>query len=104
VSKDQKCGELLILCTDGINSADKVKVGRDPQEKLWIEANPHVEYLIGQALPEFLGEVVGDAAPEQALVETLKAFLGARRFDDDATLAVLVSRQALHYAKYRFGK
>ncbi len=104
VSKDQKYGEFLILCTDGINSADHVKVGRDPQEKLWIEANPHVEYLIGQTLTRFLGELSGDADPEQALVSSLQGFLSTRTFDDDATLAVLVSRQAVHYAKYGFRK
>jgi PPM family protein phosphatase len=104
VSKDQKYGEFLIVCTDGISSADHVKVGRDPQQKLWIEANPQVEYLIGQTLPQFLRDMAGNSEPEQALVAALQAFLTARTFDDDATLAVLVSRQALHYAKYTFGK
>jgi serine/threonine protein phosphatase PrpC len=104
LSKDQRYGEFLILCTDGISSADSLKIGRDPQEKLWLEANRNLEHLINQALPRFLAELVLDASPEQALGETLNAFMAAQAFDDDATLAVLVSQQAIAYARQRFGK
>jgi serine/threonine protein phosphatase PrpC len=104
LSKDQRYGEFLILCTDGISSADSLKVGRDPQEKLWLEANKNLEHLINHALPRFLSELAMDAPPEQALGETLNAYLAGQSFDDDATVAVLVSRQAIAYARQRFGR
>ncbi len=104
LSKDQRYGEFLILCTDGISSADSLKVGRDPQEKLWLEANKNLEILINHALPRFLAELAMDAPPEQALSATLNTYLAGQSFDDDATVAVLVSRQAIAYAKQRFGR
>ncbi len=97
VWKDTTCGDLLVLCSDGISSPDHLRVGRDANEKLWMEVNPHVDALLSHFLKPYFAQLHQPGDTSAALAETLRTFLAAQTFDDDATVGLLVSPKARDY-------
>src|SRR5262245_37043706 len=94
VEKNPSCGELFILCSDGLHSPDHLHLGQDRNHKLWLEVNPHLVALLNTALRDYFEE----RTSLQAMVEN---FLATQTFGDDATLALLVSSQAGLYFRER---
>lgn len=95
--KDTRYGDLLVLCSDGISSPDHQRVGRDAGDKLWAEVNPHLDALLNQHLKAYFAQLRPAHANNASLTQALEALLQAQTFDDDATLAILVSHQACDY-------
>jgi len=96
ITKDIHCGEIFILTTDGISSPDHSKLGRDPNDKLWLEINPHIENLVNVYLKEYL-ENFSKKDDSKLLEDIIKKFLNEEEFDDDATLGIIVSNKTIQY-------
>ena len=96
LSKDPRCGEIFVLTTDGVSSSDHLRVGQDPKGILWSEINPHVQVLVNTHIPGFL-EGYPAININELLLHVLEKFLATAQFDDDATIAVLVSGAAMKY-------
>jgi PPM family protein phosphatase len=100
ITKDMDRGEIFVLTTDGISSPDHLKIGYDPNNKLWVEVNPHIESLVNTYLVEFFkGISKEDCDQSQILKKILEKFLSERSFDDDATIGIVVSGKAIKYYK-----
>jgi len=95
--KDTTYGDLLVLCSDGISSPDHLRVGRDANDKLWLEVNPHIDALLNQFLKPYFAQLGQPGDTATGLAQALQTFLAAQTFDDDATIGILVSRQARDY-------
>jgi hypothetical protein len=100
VGKDPRFGDILLLCTDGVYSADQVTHGTDSGGRLWIGAEPAM-LAFHQALRELFDGWDGEATP--ALREALEAWLLDLRarglLEDDATVGVIVTADALRYQR-----
>lgn len=99
VNKDSRYGDLFVLCTDGIYSADHVVQGADPQGQVWLSAEATMVRLY-RALSSYLREA-GVGATSQGLHECVHACLDQMLADglleDDASVAVLVTGAAVAY-------
>lgn len=98
ISKDHRCGEILLLTTDGVSSQDHLKVGYDSNEKLWIEVNPQIQRLVSSYLPPYIADVAENKRdPVRELDALLRRFLAEGTFDDDATIGTMVSPAVIEY-------
>ena len=99
-------GDIIVVCSDGIYSADEVQVGRDSEGNIWQSGNQTLVILY-----EMLGEFLRKAEPTSSdLKHTLELYLDrlsqAKLIEDDCTLGVLVTPAALAYyaTKYNAGQ
>jgi hypothetical protein len=95
ISKDEMGpGEILMVCTDGIYSADEVAVGKDSEGNIWISGEESMA-LFYQHLDAFF------KANSKDLQATLQSYLltleDRQLISDDCTLGVIISPQALKY-------
>lgn len=104
IRKNQRDGEIFLLTTDGISSQDKLAVmGIEPSGKLLplgkerqedpriIELNTHILDIL-RMLQRYLDLLCrGINIP---LSRCIHAYLQSHKFDDDATLGILISEQA----------
>jgi serine/threonine protein phosphatase PrpC len=99
VSKDLERGEIFLMMTDGISSPDHQKTGRDPSGKMWGEINPHLAALVQGHLPSLMKSLIAeDAARRPAHAKAaLDEFLEQQKFEDDATIALVVSARSIEY-------
>lgn len=97
VWKDPAYGDILVLCSDGVSSSDHLRVGRDANNKLWSEVNPHVDALLTHGLKTYFAQCTAPGDSSAALTTTVQALLTAHTFDDDATLGLLVAPAARAY-------
>lgn len=104
ITKDLRCfGEIVVICSDGIYSADQVPVGKDEQGGVWISAEPKLVLLLDHLKRFFTNKQYDDAALQQTLGAYLTDLSKRGLVDDDCTVAVLVTEQALlfHTARRR---
>lgn len=98
VRKETKVGDILLFCTDGIYSSDQTRFGRPGDGSVWQEV-PGTIVLIHQALRAMFA----DPAPltSARLQAGLQAALDGMRqrgeLEDDATLGLLVTAEAVRY-------
>lgn len=92
--KDRAQGDIIMACTDGIHSADQVRIGRN-DKGLWLRYEERLA-LFYRRLAGFLKgpEVPASDALRTLLDGYLEEVKGG--LDDDATLGVLVTAAALH--------
>lgn len=100
VRKDPRFGDILLLCTDGIYSADQVTHGTDAAGATWISAEATmVEFY--RSLHELFAGWDGEAG--LPLRDALHAWLAGLRargvLEDDATAGVIVTADALRYRR-----
>ena len=96
-SKDDYFGDLLVVKTDGIFSADQVTQGL-ANGALWQEVECRI-IALHRALRRFFAEAAQptQAGLEQALTAYLDDLKARDLLDDDATLGVLITNSALAY-------
>jgi PPM family protein phosphatase len=98
VDKDDACGDLLVLCTDGIYSADQVPYGNDAKGQVWTGVEPAMVLLYRQLEAFFERRLQEPACGLAPLLEAYLLELKERQLlEDDATLGVLVTQAALDY-------
>lgn len=95
ITKDRQQGDIVMICTDGIHSADQVRIGRN-EKGLWLR---YEERMV--AFYKDLALLLRSGAKEATkddLQVMLKGYLERMKaeFDDDATLGVLVTERALY--------
>jgi len=95
---DPEFGDLLVVCTDGIYSADQLTQGTDVNGSLWVSAEAAMVELF-RTLRELFAGWDGRGQPE--LYRALAGCLGRLRdrgmLEDDATVGVIVTAAALGY-------
>jgi serine/threonine protein phosphatase PrpC len=97
-SKDERLfGDVIVACTDGICSADEVPAGKDPQGRVWVQAEPHLLLLLRHLSEFFRQGEYSDAVLQVSLEKYLDELVQGGLIDDDSTVAVLVTSQALNY-------
>ncbi len=101
LSLDETVGDIVVLCTDGIYSADQVTHGRDDAGRSWFAAEETMARLFRTLSDFFDAGDYTDVALHAALDRYLHALADADLLDDDATLVVLVTPTALRYQASR---
>jgi serine/threonine protein phosphatase PrpC len=98
VNKDRRHGDILVLCTDGIYSADQAIQGFDEQGDLWVNPGAALVPLCDR-FRSCLSQPCDDASLSTALEGYLQDLKTRNLLEDDATLGVIVTREALAYQK-----
>lgn len=101
IKKDLERGEIFILTTDGISSKDQLKVyGKNGESNYEtpgrLEINDNI-YNILLMLKDYFNNFENDS-----LSTKIVEFLESRKFDDDATLAILIGDKAVQYFKSKY--
>lgn len=95
IMKNKWFGEVFILTTDGISSSEKLIIGLDDNQKVWIEVNPYMQKLLGKYLIEFLHDSKNSQNGNNSLKSHIRSFLDNNTFDDDATIGLLISQSVI---------
>jgi PPM family protein phosphatase len=102
IKKDVRFGDILVLCTDGIYSADQVLHGTDAKGNLWTSVGPA---MVG--LYERLRSYFSRPGEESRLTESLQHYLQDLKnqdlLEDDATLGIIITGAALAYQQKKRG-
>lgn len=102
IEKDRQLGEIFILTTDGVSSPDHQAIGNDGQGRRWLELNANIERLVSQDLPGIVRSAAANGSKTD-MEQDLQEYLAGASYDDDATIAVLISRAAIQFT-YRSGR
>ncbi len=98
-------GDILVICTDGIYSQDQEGIAKDGNGELWREERKSLK-LLYDCLRSFISE--GNHTSEhlemklQEYLEELK--VTPMEMDDDCSIAVIITDQALKAQEERNGK
>lgn len=94
----ERPGDIFVITTDGVHSADHDVPGTDDSGQIWIPADNRLKRLYDQ-LKDYL--LNGNEIDDKSLGEMLEAYLeqmkGAGEMDDDTTLGIVVSANARDY-------
>lgn len=95
IEKDKSCGEIIMICTDGIYSADQLTAGKN-DKGVWVKYETSMLKLF-EYLNHFFSnnQLYNKESFEQMLsqyLDELKPML-----DDDATIGILITKDALNY-------
>lgn len=93
--KDRIDGEFLIVTTDGVHSIDQIEALRDNSGRIAQLVNPHLKALLTQYLRPTISGNSSEGVLRAEVQGALEQFLAANHFDDDATVGVLISPQAV---------
>jgi hypothetical protein len=100
VRKDPRFGDILLLCTDGIYSADQVTHGTDAAGGTWISAEATMVAFYRALHELFAG---WDGVAELPLHDAVHSWLAGLRdqgvLEDDATVGVIVTADALRFRR-----
>jgi len=95
IEKDRLLGDIIMVCTDGIYSADQLRVGEN-EKGVWVKFESPIlcffEYLASffKNYPAYSNDAL-----ETELIKYLEGLKS--NLNDDATVAVLITRDALKY-------
>lgn len=95
IDKDKHIGDIFMICSDGIYSADQLKVGKN-DKGIWIKYESAMLRFF-EYLTRFLKSNQGynKESLNQALTEYLEEI--KLSLDDDATIGLIVTREVLNY-------
>lgn len=99
IQKDEIYGDMLVVCTDGIYSFDQILIGKDSQESIWISGEKSMVMLFDM-LKRFArsGESgINSTNLKLALHHYLADLADKSLLEDDASIGVIVSAQAVFY-------
>ena len=102
INKEKNYGDIIFICTDGIFSQDQVRVGKNTTgawmkvENCLIEFyNSLNSYFVKEPLNGFNDEDPNNGPIK--LENYLQQFLKDGEWDDDATLGLIISKEAIEY-------
>lgn len=105
LSKDQSApGEIIIASTDGFYSSDKILIGKDNDNKLWIKVDEPVLILF-EHLSKLLYRDLNEAKNkdlEVSLYELLDELLKNSIMNDDASIGAIISEKTIEYYQSKF--
>lgn len=95
IEKDKSVGEIIMICTDGIYSADQVKAGKN-DKGVWVRFEPSMLKFFDY-LKEFFK--VNQYYSKELIEQMLNKYLEELKptLDDDATIGILITKEALNY-------
>jgi serine/threonine protein phosphatase PrpC len=98
LQKDEKFGDVIIICTDGICSNDQPQVGRVKDGSIWVQAEPLVLRCF-EWLRNVLSrpEICSEGSVNASLNELLSNFRLENALEDDASLGVIITGAAWGY-------
>jgi PPM family protein phosphatase len=88
-------GDIFVLCTDGVHSADQTNIGEAEDGKIWIEAGDNLTKLY-KSLSSFF-KINQIDITEDKLKKMLDGFLDRIQIEDDSTIAVIITPQSIKY-------
>ena len=90
-------GDILIVCSDGIHTADDIQVGRDSEGNIW-QSGDQTLVILYQMLGDFLQQSEQSASDLQVVLERyLDRLADEKLISDDCTVGVLITPTALAY-------
>jgi PPM family protein phosphatase len=97
IRTDENFGDIIMICTDGIYSYDQIQIGKDNNGRTWISGEKSMTSFYA-SLDDYF------KLKEDNLNQSLQTYLSKHNeiepFDDDATLALLITSKAIsHQAK-----
>lgn len=97
IDKDKVIGDIIMICTDGIFSADQVKAGKN-DKGIWVKYENSMMEFFKHISHYFKTATLYD---NNSLLEIIKLYLAEIKptLDDDATIAVLLTKEVLAYQK-----
>ena len=99
INKDPHFGDILLLCTDGIYSADQILHGVGVKDDLWIRVEDSMTLFYEALRTHFSQPVERPESP--ALEDCMRKYLASLKslllIEDDATVGLIVTGQALTY-------
>jgi hypothetical protein len=99
-TKDEMVGDILVLTSDGIATVDDQRTGTSSAVGgIWTETRKQV-VLLYEALTTFFAGDLSSAGLEKCLTAYLKELEAKRLLEDDCTVSVLISAQALRYRRH----
>ncbi|MCX6294839.1 MAG: PP2C family serine/threonine-protein phosphatase, partial [Bacteroidetes bacterium] len=95
ISKDEEFGDIILICTDGISSADQAKAGKN-EKGIYVKYESSILKFY-EYLSAFFKSP--ESYSQKDLSGTLNKYLEELKptFDDDATIGVLITKEALNY-------
>ncbi len=101
-SKDlDKYGDIVMICTDGVYSSDQLSVGKSSDGKHWISGEESMK-LFYKCLDDYFNQ---SKLTQQHLSNFLANYLEQLKQDnlmeDDCTIGLIITKQALQYQKKR---
>lgn len=105
LSKDRLgCGDMIMLCSDGIYSYDEVKMGKDPNGKIWISGETSMEMFYKHLKLFFKNQTFDKTNLQDTITNYLAELKIEKLIDDDVSLALLISSNALNFQKTLYQK
>jgi len=93
---DKNFGDILMICTDGIYSYDQVQIGKDNSGRTWVSGEKSMSLFYSELNDYFKDENID---LEAHLYDYLKKLNSIEELDDDATIGVLITNDALVHQK-----
>lgn len=100
INKDRHFGDILLICTDGIHSADQIRHGTDADGDAWIRSEPSI-VLFHEHLRRFFAESCGYSDIKPYMQNYLRDLSERRLLEDDASLGLIITDTALAYQQQR---
>jgi serine/threonine protein phosphatase PrpC len=93
--KDKSIGDIFMICTDGIYSADQLKAGKN-EKGVWVKYELAILKFFECLKHFFKNNYLYD---KESLEQIINLYLEELKstFDDDATIGVLLTKDALNY-------
>ena len=98
ISKDRIKGELFVIATDGLESADHQRIGRR-SDGFWMMLNEKIS-LLCKELRHCLTEDFNTENLQNMLLSLMQSLKDNSLMDDDVTIGVIVSPRAVAYANH----
>lgn len=93
---DKKFGDIVMICTDGVYSYDQIQIGKDNAGGIWISGEKSMPLFFSE-LNNFFKNKNSDL--KEHLDGYLKKLNEIEKLDDDATIAVFITDNAIAYQK-----
>lgn len=95
IEKDKSFGEIIMICTDGIYSADQLKAGKN-EKGVWVKYETSMLKFF-EYLTHFFK--TNQHYSKESIEQTLNQYLEELKptLDDDATIGILITKEVLNY-------
>jgi hypothetical protein len=98
IAKDNLDGDIVMICTDGIHSNDQAPIGVIAKTgEIWKKMDQSLDYFFKNLEKYYKGTSMEQVNLDEVVSNLLKELKDNRLLDDDATLGVLITDQALQY-------
>lgn len=93
---DNYFGDIIMICTDGIYSYDQIQIGKDSLGRTWISGEKSMSLFYSELNDYFKGN---KPDLENFLDNYLKKLNEIEELDDDATIALFITDNAITHQK-----